>query len=286
MAADTARVDFEDDDDRDEVTDAPARAAILPPPPDRGPAAFIAEFIGTFGLVFFICLTLSLFLPAPPPEGQPQLVQPFIDWSVIGLVHVFALFMLIQTLSFVSGAHFNPAVTTALLAIRQIRGIDAAIYIVVQLAGAVLAAFVVKLLVENEGDLVNFGATAISEGRLEGETLPGFVTELIGTFFLMWAIIGVAVNPRGFKPWAGFVIAGTLGVIVMAMGPLTGAGVNPARAFGPELVAGELGTDLGSWLLVYVVGPIVGAVLAAFTYFYMVLTPGLKEPGEMRGPVS
>ena len=108
---------------------------------DRGTAAYIAEFIGTFALVFFITMVVSLFLE----HGAPGLPQPFIDWSVIGLVHVFVLFMLIQTLAIVCGAHFNPAVTLALTAIREIKPIDAGIYIVVQLAGGTLGALVTKL---------------------------------------------------------------------------------------------------------------------------------------------
>src|SRR4051794_21637896 len=84
---------------------------------DRGPAAYVAEFIGTFTLVFFITMVVTLFITVPA-QGQPQ---PFIDWSVIGLVHAFVLFMLIQSLAVISGAHFNPAVTIALAAIRQIR---------------------------------------------------------------------------------------------------------------------------------------------------------------------
>src|SRR6185369_17968192 len=73
--------------------------------PERGPAAFVAEFVGTFALVFFITFTVSLYVKPAPPS-----FQPFIDFSVIGLVHVLALFMLVQTLAVVSGAHFNPAV--------------------------------------------------------------------------------------------------------------------------------------------------------------------------------
>jgi glycerol uptake facilitator-like aquaporin len=99
----------------------------------------VAEFIGTFALVFFITLTVSLYV-TPPING----VQPFIDFSVIGLVHFLLLFMLVQTLALVSGAHFNPAVTLALFAIRQIRAADAAIYWLCQLAGAVAAALATK----------------------------------------------------------------------------------------------------------------------------------------------
>ena len=82
---------------------------------DRGPAAYVAEFIGTFALVFFVTMAVSLFVTAPTPAapGVPA-PEPFIDWSVIGLVHVFVLFMLIQTLALVSGAHFNPVVTLAM----------------------------------------------------------------------------------------------------------------------------------------------------------------------------
>src|SRR3982750_4609903 len=95
---------------------------------ERAPAAYIAELIGTFALVFFITMAVTLYV-AVPPAGQPQ---PFIDWSVIGLVPAFVLFMLIQTLAVISGAHFNPAVTVALAAIRQIRPPEAVLYIVFQ----------------------------------------------------------------------------------------------------------------------------------------------------------
>src|SRR4051794_22209559 len=111
---------------------------------NRGPAAYIAEFIGTFTLVFFITMVVSLFVTAPTPNSP---VQPFIDWSVIGLVHAFVLFMLIQTLGVVSGAHFNPAVTIALAAIRQIRPPEALVYIVLQCAGGILGALLTKALI-------------------------------------------------------------------------------------------------------------------------------------------
>src|SRR5213596_430462 len=85
---------------------------------NRGAAAYAAELIGTFALVFFITMVVSLFVVKPLPNSP---AAPFIDWSVIGLVHGFLLFMLIQTLAVISGAHFNPAVTVALAAVRQIR---------------------------------------------------------------------------------------------------------------------------------------------------------------------
>lgn len=242
----------------------------------RGPAAYLAEFIGTFTLVFFATAVVSLFITPPTPQSP---VQPFIDWSVIGLVHAFVLFMLIQTLAVASGAHFNPAVTVALLAIRQIRPPDAVIYIVLQLAGAVLGALLTKALLLDEGDAINYGALAISD-RLSGDLLHGMVAEALGTFFLVWAIVGVATSPVGLKDWSGLAIGTTLGAVVMIFGPLTGAGVNPARAFGPALVSGEFG-GAGDFLLAFCLAPVIGAVLAAGLYFFMFVQPRKRAPGGM-----
>ncbi len=240
---------------------------------DRGPAAYLAEFIGTLMLVFFICAVVSLYGAEPSPQNP----TPFIDFSVIGLVHVLVLFVLIQTLAVVSGAHFNPAVTAAMTALRQIKPADAGIYILAQLAGALAGALLVKGILLDEGEPENYGATTVSDA-LEGAILGGMVVEAIGTFFLLWAIIGVAVNPRATKEWAAFAIGGALGMGVMVLAPLTGAGFNPARSFGPALVSGEWG-GADDFLLVYVVGPTVGALVAAFLYFQIFIAPGKKGIG-------
>ena len=254
--------------------------AELPDPPERGPAAYLAEFVGTFGLVFVVCAVVTLYAHPPVPAAQPGLPDtiPFQDWSVIGLVHAFILFALIQALAIVSGAHFNPAVTVAMTAIRQIRLIDAAIYIAVQLIGAIAAAFLVKALFNNPNaagtEDPTFGAVAIGKAAA-GSTTVALGAEVIGTFFLMFAIVGVAVHPRGMKDWAGFAIGATLGAAVMIFGPVSGAGLNPARAFGPAL-AGEFGESAGTWTLIWVIGPLIGALLAAFIYFQMFILPGRK----------
>jgi MIP family channel proteins len=240
---------------------------------DRGPAAYLAEFIGTLMLVFFICAVVSLYGPEPSPANP----NPFIDFSVIGLVHVLVLFVLIQTLAVVSGAHVNPAVTAAMTALRQIKVADAGIYILAQLAGAVAGALLVKAILLDEGEAENFGAPAVTD-LLEGANFGGMVVEAIGTFFLVWAIIGVAVNPRATAEWAGLAIGGALGMGVMVLAPLTGAGFNPARSFGPALVSGEWG-GADTFLLVYVVGPVVGALVAAILYFYIFIAPGKKGVG-------
>ena len=182
---------------------------------DRGPASYLAEFIGTLMLVLFICLSVSIFVQQP----TAQLPAPFIDWSVIGLVHLFILFALIQTLAVVSGAHFNPAVTVAMAALRQIKPPDAVIYIVAQLAGAVAAALIVKLLLNNfpNAALNNFGAPAVGP-RLDGKLGLGMLAEYIGTFTLMFVIMGAALDPRVDRAVGPLAIGGALGLAVMVLG--------------------------------------------------------------------
>ena len=271
------------------AVELPAGASVEAPPaegegPDRvpeerGPAAYLSELLGTFALVFLITAVVSLYVlpPVAPQPGLPP-VQPFIDFSVIGLVHVFTLFFLIMTLGSVSGAHFNPAVTLALTAIREVKPVDAAIYIAMQLVGAIAGAFLTKALLLDEGRANDYGATTVSDARLEGAILPGMALEAIGTFFLVFVIVGVAVNPQGAREWAGLTIGGTLGLLVMVLGPLTGAGINPARSFGPALASGDFG-GADDFLLVYVLSPAVGAVAAAFVGLYLFIQPGRRSGG-------
>jgi aquaporin-4 len=239
---------------------------------DRGPAAYMAEFLGTLLLVFFITAVVSLYGPEPSPQNP----NPFVDFGVIGLVHVLLLFVLIQTLAIVSGAHFNPAVTVALTALRQIKVPDAVIYIVAQLAGAVAGALITKGILLDEGETENYGATTVSD-LIEGSAFTGMIVEALGTFFLVWAIIGVAVHPRAAKDWAAFAIGGALGMGVMVFGPLTGAGFNPARTFGPAIVSGTW----DDFFVTYLIGPILGALVASVLYFYVFIQPGKKGEAGM-----
>lgn len=246
------------------------------PVQDRGPAAYIAEFVGTLLLVFFITAVVSLYGPEPSPTNP----NPFVDFGVIGLVHVLLLFVLIQTLAVISGAHFNPAVTVAMTALRQIKPPDALIYVIAQLAGGVAGALLTKAILLDEGEAENYGATTVSS-VVDGAAFPGMVVEALGTFFLVWAIIGVAVNPSATRDWAAFAIGGALGMGVMVFGPITGAGFNPARSFGPAIVSGTW----DGFFLVYVIGPLVGALLAGVVYFYIFIQPG-KTGEEEFGPVG
>jgi glycerol uptake facilitator protein len=275
---------------QDTEAEVEAAAAIGDTIPERGPAAYLAEFVGTFALVLFITWAVSEI--ARPPLSAQELAQgasqPFVDITVIGLVHVFALFMLIQTLAVVSGAHLNPAVTAALAAIRQIRPIDAGIYIVVQLAGGVLGALVTKLILKADNvpnaKAVNWGAPGFGD-NLGNSVGLAMLVEGLGAFFLVWAIVGIAVHPNAFREWAGLVIGATLGLGLMVAFPLTGGSFNPARAFGPALAAGAFDPNAGKWLLAYVLAPVVGALLAAFLYMQMFILPGKKGPFGM-GPVG
>lgn len=228
----------------------------------RGTSAYAAELIGTFFLVLFIALAVTV-----NSEGG----LGYTDVAVVGLVHAFVLMMIIATIGAASGAHVNPAVTIALIAVRKIGPVDAAIYVLVQIAGAVLAVLVVKLLIQDgSAEAVNFGAPAVAENFLDGKAAAGMLGEALGTFALVWAVMGVAANPAAAKDWAPLVIGATLGLAVFVFGPMTGGSFNPARAFGPSLIAGEFG-DGGTFLLAYVLGPIAGGLAGAFAYQVVVL---------------
>jgi MIP family channel proteins len=190
-----------------------------------------------------------------------------LDIAGLGLLHALVLGVLVYALAASSGAAFNPAVTLGLFAVRQIRARDAAAYIVFQLIGGVLAALLVKAMFHDAGASAHWGAATINSHVVQGGS-PwfGLIAEAAGTFMLMWAVMAVAVNPAGEKHFAGLVIGGALGLAVMVVGPATGAGLNPARWLGPALASG---TYSDFWI--YIVGPVAGALLAAFGYRALVL---------------
>lgn len=145
---------------------------------ERGVAAYIAEFVGTFILVFAITAAVSGALT--PGAGSAGL-------TVVALVHGFALFLLIQTLAVASGAHFNPAVTVALTAMRQIKPSDAAILHLGPGARRDRGGTGGQAPVPQRGnaDAVHYGAPAVSD-VLHGSTGRGMLGEFIGTFFLLF----------------------------------------------------------------------------------------------------
>jgi MIP family channel proteins len=219
-------------------------------PPRHKNSAYVAEVVGTFFLVLAICGVVSV----GAPEGAPLIN--------VALVHTLVLMAMVYAVGSISGCHVNPAVTLALLAIRKISGRDAGIYIACQLAGGVLAGLVVSWFFNVRGGLVDFGTPAVSDLYLQGgSAFLAFLAEGLGAFLLMWAVMGTAVNPATPKGVAGIAIGGALGVGVLIFGPVTGASFNPARWFGPALSSGNF-TDF--WL--YILGPIAGAVAAAYLY--------------------
>ena len=237
---------------------------------DRGLAAYIAELIGTLFLVFAVGIVVSLYLQTDPAS------QTGTDFAVIGLVHAFVLFALVITFGAVSGGHFNPAVTLAATAMRRIDPIDAVVYILAQLSGGVLGALLVKGFLLDEGRASSYGNADPS--ALIGSNFQGMLIEAIGTFLLVLVICAVAMNPRARQEWAPLAIGTTLGFLVMLLGPLTGGSFNPARWFGPALIGDKV--DLGPDLLIYVLGPAVGAILAFLVYRFVIAGPQYAEGAE------
>jgi glycerol uptake facilitator protein len=233
---------------------------------DRGLAAYIAELVGTFFLVFFITSAVTLFVAT---GSQAQFGS---DYAVIGLVHAFLLFGLIQIFGGVSGGHFNPAVTVAVAAVRRIDPVDALVYILAQLSGGVLGALLTKALLVDEGRAGHYGAVQVSS-LLSGSKFDGFIVEGIGALVLVLAVLAVALGTRAAKDWAPFAIGTTLGFAVMVTGPLTGGSLNPARWFGPALVDNHWG---GVWP--YVLGPLAAAIIGAALFRFVI------EAGEQAAP--
>ncbi len=243
---------------------------------DRGPSAYIAEFLGTLLLVFVVGMIVSVHQVGTVGLGYQ-------DFAVIGLVHLLVLALLIASLAPASGGYFNPAVTLGFAVLGRIRGPVAAVYVLVQIVAAVLAALLVRALLPDAGPAGHYGAPVISEHFLSGSAIRAFACELIGTFLLMWAYVSVMDDPRADRSTGPWIIGGALGLGVMVFGPLTGGALNPARALGPALVGDAFGAA-GTWLLAFVVGPVVGALLAVIGHRGLAIrTPG-PPPGAARGP--
>jgi aquaporin Z len=182
-----------------------------------------------------------------------------------------------SALGHISGAHFNPAITFGFLITRRITVSLAGVYWACQLTGATAAALLLRWIYPQAvRDAAHLGAPglSISPGR-------GLVVEIVLTFFLALVIFASAVDPRGsFKAIAGLGIGLTITLAVLIGGPLTGAALNPARAFGPQL-AGHFWAH-GAWI--YYVGPVVGASLGALLYELLYLRP--PRPAAVGTPES
>lgn len=219
---------------------------------DWGSRAF-AELVGTFTLVFAGVGSIAL--------GA--------DLVGVALAHGLAIAVMASAVGHISGAHFNPAITFGFVVARRMAPSLAGAYVVAQLLGATLAALALRALYPDGADLE--GGVPVPGGGVETGAAIGI--EAILTFFLVWVVFATAADPRGaFKSIAGLAIGLTITLDILAGGPLTGAAMNPARAFGPELVQGV-------WddFLVYWIGPLVGGGVAALVYELLYLRP-LEPP--------
>jgi aquaporin Z len=211
-----------------------------------------AELLGTFALVFFGAgaVVMDAF-----PGARYGLMG-------IALVHAVVLSVAVSMTMNISGGHLNPAVTAGMLATRRIGATDAVAYIGAQLGGAVLAVLAARWAMPTSvGDLALWGTPQLHPSVGLPEAIG---VEALMTFFLMSAVLGTAVL-RTAPRIGGFGIGLTLVFAIMVGGPLTGAALNPARAFGPALVSGAFTAHAAYWI-----GPIVGAVIAAFVWRWMV----------------
>lgn len=248
---------------------------------ERGLAAYLAELIGTFLLVFFITSVVVLFVAT---GNQAQFGS---DYAVVGLAQGLALFGLVVIFGAVSGGHFNPVVTLGAAAIKRIAPVDALIYILAQLSGGVLGALLTKGLLLDEGRATNYGAGEVTAAL--GSNFRGTVVEAIGAFVLVLVVLVALYSAKGRKEWAPFAYGTTLTFLVMVAGPLTGATVNPARWFGPALVGNQWG-DVWPFL----VGPIVGALVAVAVFMLVIeasplgsgKSPGSPKPGAPPKPAG
>ncbi|HEX6575724.1 MAG TPA: aquaporin [Gemmatimonadaceae bacterium] len=213
---------------------------------------FVAEFIGTFALVFVGGAAIMIAKDTGSPAGLLG----------IALAHGLILAVMVSALMRISG-HFNPAVTAGFLATRRIDPGMAGVYILAQLIGAILAAYVLKW---------TFPFTLVEATRAGGQAVAlqvsggqAFLLEFIATFFLVLVVFGTAVDPKAPRI-GGLAIGLTVAADILAIGPLTGASMNPARSFGPAVAVGIYEAQIIYWL-----APLAGGIVAAVLYDFLFL---------------
>lgn len=218
------------------------------------PQKLAAEFIGTFTLIFVgagsICA--DKFLAAAGQSG-PGLLG-------VAVAHGLAVAIMVSAIGHISGGHINPAVTIGVWVARRMTTFDALVYWIAQLAGAVAAAYLLAAVVPEE----TWRAAVLGTPTLAPELtrVTGMTIEGVLTFFLVFVVFATAVDERGaFGKIAGFAIGLTITMDILVGGAWTGASLNPARSFGPALVA-RYWANHG----VYWVGPLAGGVLAGWLY--------------------
>ena len=235
---------------------------------------FTAEIIGTAILVFIGAgsVPLTVFLTGSNPFGSAEL-------STISFCFAFAIFAAVYAVGHISGAHINPAVTIALLATRKIDSRTAGIYIVAQVIGAIVGALLTYIILVGN-DPAKLGLGAVTYNPDTSGVAIALAAETIGTAILVFTVFGAAVDGRAPAGFAGIIIGFVVYGIIILVGPITGAALNPARQIGPELIQGLIGaTTKWEQLPVYIVGPIVGGLIGAFLYEFTGHTRTTTVPG-------
>jgi MIP family channel proteins len=226
---------------------------------------FTAEFIGIFALVFVG--SGSIMMARHTNSATPLILA--------ATAHGLILAVMVTATMRISG-HLNPAVTLGFLVTRRIEPMMAGIYICAQVLGAIAAAYALKATVPAELFAASRGGgQSIALDVTAGQ---GFFLELIATFFLTFVVFGTAVDPSAPKV-GGFAIGLTVAADILAIGPLTGGSMNPARSLGPAVASGVFEGQVVYWT-----GPIVGAIAAALIYDSLFLrrAPELPLHGAVR----
>jgi glycerol uptake facilitator protein len=234
-----------------------------------------AEAIGTAILVLFGAGALVAAL---------TLGDGTLDYAGLGMVAIsFALAIALAIYAFgsTSGAHLNPAVTVALAGARRFPWPHVPAYVVAQLIGGLAGAALIPAVFGGDAIDLGSGQTSIAEGTTY---LQAIVAEALGTFLLVTAIMALAVDRRAPGGWAGLMIGLAVAAAILVIGPLTGGSLNPARTLGP-LVVGAVGGGEAFWgdFPAYVIGPVVGAVLAAVVYDTVARPREFDEPEPAQG---
>jgi len=220
---------------------------------------FIAEIFGTWALTLFgpaSVITLISIL-----GGGPAALFG------IGAAFGFIVMIMIYVLGHISGTHINPSVTIALSVIGRVPARLVGPYIVAQIIGSIIAGLCLYGFYPVTGKAVHFGSTLPGAGVGDGAAV---VIELLLTMWLLFVIMGVAVDKRAPPGWAGFTIGMIVAADIWMGGPLTGASMNFARSLGPAIAAAMAGDLLPlSKIWIYLVGPIIGGIIGAALYEYI-----------------